>query len=231
VTSDKCYQSTQDIWGRRESDPLGGYDPYSASKAAAEIVTAAYSHSFFQGTGSSKSNIKVATARAGNVIGGGDWAVDRLIPDIARSLMAGEAAKIRNPKSVRPWQHVLEPVAGYILLAEQLERDKDNNEWSSAWNFGPDPYDLWPVERVANAFCASWGEGSSWQNISELNAPFETSFLHLNTDKTCLKLGWRPRWTTAMAIEKTAKWYRQSVAPGFEANSSCLRDINKYLEI
>ncbi|MDR1049712.1 MAG: CDP-glucose 4,6-dehydratase [Deltaproteobacteria bacterium] len=228
VTTDKVYENFEEIWGRRETDPLGGHDPYSASKAAAELVTVAYRSSFFQ-PASGRPAVRVATARAGNVIGGGDWARDRLVPDMSRALLSGREAEIRNPKSVRPWQHVLEPLAGYMMLAEFLRGDADNPLWRSAWNFGPDPLDLWPVERVADVFCRGWGEGAGWRNLAEPDAPFETSFLHLNTDKTSLRMGWRPRWTTGEAVEKSALWYRRSVEPGFEARSACLGDVADYM--
>jgi CDP-glucose 4,6-dehydratase len=226
VTTDKCYENLEEIWGRRETDTLGGHDPYSASKAAAEIVVSAYRRSFFQSpTGSC---ISIATARAGNVIGGGDWAPERLIPDLARSLIKGQPAKIRNPKAVRPWQHVLEPLAGYLLLAERLWKEPTEPKWRSAWNFGPNPMDLWSVGRLADEFCSAWGDGANWEDVSNPNEPFETSFLHLNTDKALHQMCWRPRWSTSQAVKRTVRWYSASVAAFFNARHSCRLELDDY---
>jgi CDP-glucose 4,6-dehydratase len=228
VTTDKVYENPEEIWGRRESDPLGGHDPYSASKAAAELVAAAYRQSFFQ-SAAGESSIRAATVRAGNVIGGGDWAADRLVPDLARAFSAGRQAILRNPKAVRPWQHVLEPLTGYMILAERLWQEPDNALWSSAWNFGPAPDDLWPVSHIADNFALAWGLEMSWLDVSDPLAPFESSFLHLNTDKSILKLGWKPRWKTGDAVTRSALWYKGFAAAGFKAPDACLKDIQDYL--
>lgn len=204
VTTDKCYDNPETVWGRRETDPLGGHDPYSASKAAAELVAAAWRESFFPAA----SGIRIATVRAGNVIGGGDWAADRLIPDLVRACKAGRSALVRNPRSVRPWQHVLDPLAGYLVLAERLLTDAENPQWSSAWNFGPMTGDFWEAGRLADEFCAAWGSGAVWKKAAEANAPFESAFLSLCVDKASRELGWRPRWDTDEAVRKTAAWYR-----------------------
>jgi CDP-glucose 4,6-dehydratase len=204
VTTDKCYENFEEVWGRRETDPLGGHDPYSASKAAAELAAASWRRAFF----SPESGVRLATARAGNVIGGGDWAAERLVPDLARACRAGRSAPVRNPGSVRPWQHVLESLSGYLLLAERLLTEPENPEWPSTWNFGPKPGEFWTVRRLAESFCAAWGAGASWSDVSDPAAPFESAFLSLCIDKASRRLGWRPRWNTAEAVARTAVWYR-----------------------
>jgi CDP-glucose 4,6-dehydratase len=230
ITTDKCYENFESLWGRREIDPLGGRDPYSASKSAAEIAASAYRSSFFQaGTLAANPSVRLATARAGNVIGGGDWATDRLVPDLARALLGNQKAIIRNPKAIRPWQHVLEPLLGYIILAERLWNEPDKDIWRSAWNFGPDHLDLWPVSSVADAFCAVWGDLAQWQNISDPTAPYESSFLSLSIEKAVQVMGWKPRWPTIEAVKKTASWYRNSGKPDFNAAEACALDIQSYL--
>jgi CDP-glucose 4,6-dehydratase len=228
ITSDKCYENPEEVWGRRESDHLGGHDPYSASKAAAEIVVASYRKSFFRYS-EGWPKISAATARAGNVIGGGDWAEDRLVPDLARAFLGGREAIVRNPRAVRPWQHVLEPLAGYLLLAQRLWEEPGNPLWPSPWNFGPASSDVWPVSRLADCFAASWGGEASWKEVSEHDSPFESSFLHLNTDKALQKLGWRPRFKIDEAVRLTARWYRESAKDRFDARQACLKDISQYL--
>jgi CDP-glucose 4,6-dehydratase len=227
VTTDKCYENAEEIWGRRETDPLGGHDPYSASKAAAELTVASWRQAFF----SQRSGVRVATARAGNVIGGGDFAADRLVPDLARACRAGQVALVRNPRSVRPWQHVLECLSGYLLLAERLLTDPDNPEWPSAWNFGPEPGDLRPVSSLAESFCASWGPEAGWHHASEPNAPLESDFLSLCIDKASLRLGWRPRWNVDEAVARTAAWYRAWAEDPSPINLSQLTNsqINEYM--
>jgi CDP-glucose 4,6-dehydratase len=171
----------------------------------------------------------LATARAGNVIGGGDWAVDRLIPDLARALSHGQEAIIRNPRAIRPWQHVIEPLLGYIILAERLWNEPDNATWRSAWNFGPDSLDLWPVSAVAETFCEAWGDGARWLNVSDPKAPYESTFLSLCVDKAAQTLGWKPRWRTIEAIKKTAFWYKNNTKSNFNAAETCSLDINSFL--
>jgi CDP-glucose 4,6-dehydratase len=231
VTTDKCYENFEAVWGRRETDPLGGSDPYSASKAAAEVVVASYRQSYFPAAGLKEHRIRVATARGGNVIGGGDWAADRLMPDLARAALSGRAAVVRNPSSVRPWQHVLDCVSGYIVLAERLLAEPDNPEWCSAWNFGAEPGDFWTVARLADAFCSAWGRQASWREESGFAAPPETGILSLCIDKAVRRLGWRPRWNTAQAVAATAAWYNASARPEFEAGAACIRDICDYMEM
>jgi CDP-glucose 4,6-dehydratase len=227
VTTDKCYENFEEVWGRRETDPLGGRDLYSASKAGAELAAAAWRQSFFPAEDLKEHGVRVATARGGNVIGGGDWAVDRLVPDLARAALAGRKALVRNPDSVRPWQHVLDCLAGYLLLAERLLIEPLAPQWCSAWNFGPEAGDVWPVGRLADAFCAAWGSGADWRDASEPGAPPETGFLSLCIDKARRDLGWRPRWATAEAVTRTAAWYKYQGA-GKPSSSLCLEQIREY---
>jgi len=206
VTSDKCYENCEQVWGYREIDPLGGHDPYSASKGAAEIVTAAYRRSFFPPERLADHGIRVASARAGNVIGGGDWAEHRIVPDIVRSLMAGDPLRLRNPNAVRPWQHVLEPLSGYLTLAARM-LESDDPIWCGAWNFGPLPGEEVSVRELVDRFLAVWGEGS-WQDAGNPSEPHEAGVLRLAIDKALAQLGWRPRWSLAECVERTAAWYR-----------------------
>jgi CDP-glucose 4,6-dehydratase len=199
VTTDKCYENEGHAI-HAETDPLGGHDLYSASKAAAEIVTAAYRRSFF-GSGS---NIRVATARAGNVIGGGDWTADRIVPDCIAALERGEPIRVRNPRFIRPWQHVLDPLRGYLALAAAMLEGRD--DVCDAWNFGPRPEDTRTVEELVQALLAEWGEGT-W--IAERrDQPHESPVLRLAIDKAEQRLGWTPRWPFAEAVKKTVEWYR-----------------------
>jgi CDP-glucose 4,6-dehydratase len=199
VTSDKCYENREWVWGYRENEAMGGYDPYSSSKGCAELVTAAYRRSFDAG-----GSAAIASARAGNVIGGGDWAKDRLVPDIMRALAAGEPVALRNPQAIRPWQHVLEPLHGYILLAERLWHDK--RCYAEGWNFGPEDSDSRPVSWIADALVQSWG-GGSWM-LSPGEHPHEARSLKLDISKAKSKLGWAPRWDLATALERIVEWYR-----------------------
>ena len=199
ITTDKCYENMEWDWPYRENDKLGGYDPYSASKACAEIITSAYRSSFL-----CESNIQVATVRAGNVIGGGDWAMDRLIPDFFRATDADEVLNIRFPNAVRPWQHVLEPLSGYLILAEKLFMEGE--PFAESWNFGPNEEDTktvgWIVERLSSQI-----EGSKW-TFDNTTQPHEAGLLKLDSSKAKNKLGWRPRWNLDNALNKTADWYR-----------------------
>lgn len=201
VTSDKCYENHGSVYGYRETDPLGGHDVYSMSKAAAELVTASYRRSFF-GPGT---RVRVATVRAGNVIGGGDYAADRIVPDCIDALMRGEKIRVRNPMSIRPWQHVLEPLGGYLMLAARLIED-DGDEFCSPWNFGPRAEDARPVRDLVDAIIGSWGEGSWFHDGSE--SVHEARSLRLSADKALATLGWRPRWHFEQAVSMTVDWYR-----------------------
>ena len=217
VTTDKCYENRDWPWGYRENEPLGGHDPYSSSKACAELVTEAYRRSFLQVNG-----VAVATARAGNVIGGGDWAADRLVPDYFRATDAGRALNVRNPDAVRPWQHVLEPLAGYLRLAEYLV---DDGELAGAWNFGPGDADAQPVRWVLDRLCAHAG-GAGWQPADGPH-PHEAHQLRLDSSKAAALLGWRPRWTLEHAVERTAAWH-QSWRSGRGARALCEAQVADY---
>lgn len=205
VTSDKCYQERDDARPHGEDDPMGGHDPYAASKGAAELVTAAWRRSFFPPERHAEHGVAVATARAGNVIGGGDWARDRIVPDIVRALLAGRSVKVRNPAAVRPWQHVLDALSGYLRLAERLS-GPDGAGYAAAWNFGPGDADPVSVRELTERILARWGTGS-WEPAGDASAPRETAFLALDAGKAARRLDWRPRLDAAEAIEATVAWY------------------------
>ncbi len=201
VTSDKCYENRNWVWGYRESDRLGGFDPYSSSKACAELVSDAFRRSFFEDVAHP---VGLATARAGNVIGGGDWARDRLVPDVARAAVAGERAVIRSPAAIRPWQHVLEPLAGYLGLAGRL--CSDPRAYSGSWNFGPPPDAIQTVESVVKKLSTHWNGKLEW-SIDDRANPHEAARLLLDSSKAASALDWRSRLTFDEAIELTAEWY------------------------
>ena len=222
ITTDKCYENRELRSGYKETAPLGGYDPYSSSKACAELVTAAYRRSFLGAPGRT---IGIATARAGNVIGGGDWAADRLIPDFLWAHERGQALRIRAPKAVRPWQHVLEPLAGYLRLAECL--CTDGGAYAEAWNFGPADTDArtvrWIVERLAAAT-----PGAAWKCEQQPQPqPHETHFLKLNSHKARTRLGWQPRWRLETALDKTLAWYA-ACRQGADMHAVSLAQIAEY---
>ncbi len=233
VTSDKCYDNREHVFGYRETDALGGLDPYSASKGAAEIVVASYRQSFFPSERVRAHGVKLASVRAGNVIGGGDWAQDRIVADIARSLSSGRPVPVRNPLSLRPWQHVLEPLGGYLLLAARMQAAPDDARLTDAWNFGPSSVEVVTVGALADLFIAAWGSGN-WQEVSLDGQPHEARLLRLSIDKAVTMLGWRPRWSVGEAVRRTALWYRgfyqQSPAtrtPG-SMRDGCLAEISDY---
>ena len=199
VTTDKCYENKGWPWPYRENDRLGGHDPYSASKACAEIVASAYRNSFL-----ADAKIHLASARAGNVIGGGDWATDRLIPDFFRSLDVGKTLTIRSPNAIRPWQHVLEPLSGYLLLAEKLY--SEGSAFAEAWNFGPNAGEAKSVRWIVDQLCTRT-PGAKWQ-IENVQQPYEAESLKLDSSKAKVKLGWAPRWNLETAINKTTTWYQ-----------------------
>jgi CDP-glucose 4,6-dehydratase len=217
VTSDKCYENRETDAAYRESDAMGGRDPYSSSKGCAELVTAAYRGSFYK-------NVGLASARAGNVIGGGDWAAERLLPDLVRAVLRGEPALIRNPGAVRPWQHVLEPLAGYLLLAERLW--SDSGSFAGGWNFGPPLEDAVPVKELADAFTRTWGSAARWQP-DRATHPHEARYLKLDASKARKQLGWKPRLRLQDAIAWTADWYKKQAA-GNPARALCLSQIEQY---
>ena len=203
VTTDKCYENREDLRAYRETDRLGGTDPYSNSKACAELVTAAFRKSFFMTPGRARTGI--ASARAGNVIGGGDWAADRLIPDVMRAAFAGKEILIRNLQSVRPWQHVLDPLCGYLALAEKLYHDPEH--FSESWNFGPDESETSSVLNVLGRLKELWGPGISWR-LDDRVHPHEARLLNLDSSKAKTRLGWEPRWNLNSALKATVQWYK-----------------------
>ncbi len=205
VTTDKCYENKEWVWPYRETDALGGHDPYSSSKACAEIVSAAYRSSFFPADRLHEHHVALATARAGNVIGGGDWSEDRLIPDLIRGFQTKQPALIRRPNAIRPWQHVLEPLHGYIILAEQLLAEQA--QFASSFNFGPRDEDAWTVGRVATAVAKMWGEGASWER-DPVSGVHEAHYLRLDASKAHAELEWRPRLGIDEALKWTMHWYR-----------------------
>jgi CDP-glucose 4,6-dehydratase len=204
ITTDKCYENREWCWGYRENEPLGGYDPYSSSKACSELVTSAYRASFFNNQNYADHGCAVASVRAGNVIGGGDWAADRLIPDCMRSLLTKKPIVIRNPNSIRPWQHVLEPLAGYLLLAENLF--KNGADFAEAWNFGPNDDDAMPVEWIVKKLCKEWG-GKYKIIIDKSPKLHEANYLKLDCSKAKARLGWRPKWKIEYALKKIVEWF------------------------
>jgi CDP-glucose 4,6-dehydratase len=209
VTSDKCYENREAEHAYVESEAMGGHDVYSASKGAAELVVASYRRSFFPPERLAQHGVALASARAGNVIGGGDWAQDRLVPDLVRALVAAERAAIRNPLAIRPWQHVLEPLGAYLLLGARLLGTATGSgaPFCCAWNFGPAESETRTVADVADAVVSAWGEGG-WDAVAEAEAPHEASLLCLSIDKACAQLGWRPQWAFEEACARTVTWYR-----------------------
>ncbi|HXJ85499.1 MAG TPA: CDP-glucose 4,6-dehydratase [Candidatus Binatia bacterium] len=204
ITTDKVYHNREWVWPYRETDPLGGYDPYASSKACSEIVSAAYQSSFFPVERLHEHHVAMATARAGNVIGGGDWSEDRLIPDLLRGFCSGKPVLIRKPDAIRPWQHVLDPLHGYLMLSERLLAAQGH--CGSAYNFGPSHEDTWPVERIADKFVAVWGAGASWKRDPNPGA-HEANYLRLDASKARFELGWQSRLNIAAALEWTIAWY------------------------
>lgn len=206
ITTDKCYENHEWVWGYRENDPMGGYDPYSNSKGCAELVSAAYRSSFFNSGDYQKHRVALATVRAGNVIGGGDWARDRLIPDIVAAFEQGKPVHIRNPHSIRPWQHVLEPLRGYLMLAEKLV--EDGPAYAEAWNFGPNDEDAKPVGWIVEQMAAHWGDGAHWE-VDAGEHPHEAGFLKLDISKARSRLQWSPILRLEEALSLIVDWAQQ----------------------
>ena len=200
VTTDKCYQNNEWVWGYRENEPMGGHDPYSSSKGCAELVSSAYRRSFLY-----EKNIALATARAGNVIGGGDWAKDRIVPDAIRSFIDGKSLMVRNPMAIRPWQHVLDPLRGYLMLCEQLFNQP--RVFSQSWNFGPNDEDAKPVSIIANTIARQWGAGAQWLQ-DEGAHPHEARYLKLDCSKAKSELRWQPLWSLESSLDATVRWYK-----------------------
>jgi CDP-glucose 4,6-dehydratase len=222
ITSDKCYKNKEWIWGYRENDELGGKDPYSASKAAAELIISAYKDSFFD----NRQQFGIASVRAGNVIGGGDWSADRIVPDCIRALEKNEPIRLRNPDATRPWQHVMEPLSGYMLAAQHLYHHPQKT--GGSYNFGPDNRQMHTVRDVATELISVWGSGEIQITKKPDDLP-EAGLLHLNCDKAHQILGWYPRWNFKKTVEQTAKWYK-SVRDGIQAESITKQQIVEYME-
>jgi CDP-glucose 4,6-dehydratase len=225
ITTDKCYENKEWLWGYRETDPLGGYDPYSSSKACAEIVSAAYRQSYFPVGELGAHGCGIATARAGNVIGGGDWSLDRLVPDLVRGFLAGEPVRIRRPQAIRPWQHVLEPVFGYLLLAEKL-LSEDKARYATAFNFGPSDDDAQTVGWIVERMTQFWGGGASWV-LDEAPSVHEAGYLKLDASRARAELAWQPRLRLNTALEWLVDWYKAWQA-GAEMHRFTLEQIAAY---
>ncbi|MEA4888116.1 MAG: CDP-glucose 4,6-dehydratase [Clostridiaceae bacterium] len=224
ITTDKCYENKEWVWSYREDEPMGGYDPYSSSKGCAELVVSAYRRSFFNPADYQKHGVAIATARAGNVIGGGDWAQDRLVPDIIRSLEQGQAVEIRNPHATRPWQFVLEPLSGYLILAQKLYLN--GPEYSGGWNFGPRDEDAREVLTIVRELCRLWGGKASYF-LSQGDHPHEASYLKLDISKAAIKLGWKPAWHLDETLAAIVAWQRGYNA-GADMQEICLNQICQY---
>lgn len=220
VTTDKVYDNKEWVWGYREDEPMGGYDPYSSSKGCAELVTSAYRRSFF----SSPDTPALASARAGNVIGGGDWSGDRLIPDAIKAFEKGEAVVIRNPLATRPWQHVLEPLSGYLILAESLFTK--GKKYAEAWNFGPEDKDCKSVQWILDEMVAIWEGDASWK-LDENPQPHEARFLKLDCSKAKTGLNWYPKWEIEEVLKKILDWHDR-FRKGSDMQVHCLNEINTY---
>ena len=220
VTTDKCYENKEWAWGYRENEPMGGHDPYSSSKGCAELITSAYRNSFFNSVNSAA----IASARAGNVIGGGDWSEDRLIPDILKSFEKKSPVVIRNPMATRPWQHVLEPLSGYLVLAEHLFNE--GKSFAEAWNFGPKDEDCKPVSWILDKMVANWNDHASWE-LDKNNNPHEAGYLKLDCSKAAAKLNWKPKWDLDFTLGKIINWH-QSFLNGSNIHDECLNEIVEY---
>jgi CDP-glucose 4,6-dehydratase len=225
VTTDKCYENKEWAWGYRETDSLGGYDPYSSSKACAEIVSAAFRTSYFPVERMAEHGVAIATGRAGNVIGGGDWSDDRLIPDLVKGFLEGSPVKIRRPAAIRPWQHVLEPLAGYIALAERL-LGEDAARYATAYNFGPAEDDVRPVAWIAERMAQTWGDGSRWV-LDEDESVHEAGYLKLDASRARGELQWRPKLHLGEALDWLVRWYRAQ-ARGEDMQAYSLGQIAAY---
>ncbi len=219
VTTDKCYENHEWVWGYRENEPMGGHDPYSSSKGCSELVTSAYRRSFFERAG-----IALASVRAGNVIGGGDWSVDRLIPDVLRAFEADIPVVIRSPNAIRPWQHVLEPLSGYLMLAQALYESGEN--YSCGWNFGPNDEDAKPVQWIIEQMTSRWGGDATWIQDNGKH-PHEVSYLKLDISKAKNQLGWKPVWSLDQALEKVIDWHKAWLSDG-DMRSLCEQQIAAY---
>jgi CDP-glucose 4,6-dehydratase len=225
ITSDKCYENQEWCWGYRENDPMGGYDPYSSSKGCAELVTSAYRNSFFNNPSDNRKSVpSISSARAGNVIGGGDWATDRLVPDMIKSFMADDPVIIRNPTAIRPWQYVLEPLRGYLMLAQRLW--DEGHRFASAWNFGPDDLSARPVKWIVDRLATMWSDNAKWK-YDNANHPHEAQYLKLDCSKAKSRLGWQPLIDLPQTLELIVQWYREFQKGGDMYAETC-RQIQLY---
>lgn len=233
VTSDKCYENREWLYGYREDEAMGGHDVYSMSKGAAELVAASWRRSFFHPSRMASHGVAIATARAGNVVGGGDWAKDRLVPDCIAALAAGKPIAVRNPTGVRPWQHVLEPLSGYLLLGARLSggTSEERARHCEPWNFGPHLDDARTVREVVEAVIGAWGNGA-WEDRRDPAAPHEAGFLRLSIEKAQARLGWLPRWRFEETFERTVGWYQafHAGASEVELRALTVRQIHEYME-
>ncbi len=229
VTSDKCYENREWMWGYREHDAMGGYDPYSSSKGCAELVTSAYRRSFFNPQDYAAHKVAVASARAGNVIGGGDWAADRLVPDAMRAFLGNAALEVRNPRSIRPWQHVLEPLNGYLQLCQQLLGDQAAT-FAEGWNFGPHSESERPAQDLLAITQKLWGEGAIWTDVGNASQPHEAHFLRLDCTKARVALHWQPLYRLEQALALTVEWYKAYQAKA-DLRTLTLRQIHDLMAI
>jgi CDP-glucose 4,6-dehydratase len=220
VTTDKCYENREWVWGYREDEPMGGHDPYSSSKGCAELVTAAYRKSYFNGAGAPA----LASARAGNVIGGGDWSKDRLVPDILKAFENNVPVVVRNPKATRPWQHVLEPLSGYLVLAQRLF--EDGQAFAEGWNFGPKDEDCQSVGWILEQMVEQWGGSASWE-LDKNNNPHEAGYLKLDCSKAAMRLGWYPKTRLEQTLNGIIEWHKAFLV-GANMRDICLREIENY---
>jgi CDP-glucose 4,6-dehydratase len=225
ITTDKCYENREWAWGYRENEPMGGFDPYSNSKGCAELVNAAFRSSFFNANAYAQHGVAVATARAGNVIGGGDWAADRLIPDILAAFEQGQPAVIRHPNAIRPWQHVLEPLCGYLTLAERLYTQ--GPEFAEGWNFGPNDEDAKPVGWIVQQMTDLMGPGAQWQTDTFQNHPHEAHYLKLDISKARSRLNWQPALRLQDALQLVTEWSKQR-SSGADMRAFTLAQIHNY---
>lgn len=227
VSSDKCYENREWPWGYRENEAMGGYDPYSSSKGCTELVVSAYRNSYFNAADFARHGLALASGRAGNVIGGGDWATDRLVPDLLRAFESGKPAQIRNPHAIRPWQHVLEPVSGYLVLAQQLV--SGGMDYAEGWNFGPSDNDAKPVSWIAERMAQIWGNGAGYRVDDATKHPHEAHYLKLDCSKARSRLGWQPRWDLARALDEVVSWHRAYLG-GADMREVCLEQISRFCE-
>ncbi|MBW3697573.1 CDP-glucose 4,6-dehydratase [Vibrio sp. T187] len=225
ITSDKCYENREWVWGYREEEPMGGYDPYSNSKGCAELVASSYRQSFFNPEKYDEHGCALASVRAGNVIGGGDWAEDRLIPDILQAFSENRKVEIRSPYAIRPWQHVLEPLSGYITIAEKLY--SEGSEFSEGWNFGPREDDAQPVEVIVNHLSHMWGDDAQWFLSQEVH-PHEAHYLKLDCSKAKMRLNWQPVWNLEKTLEKIVSW-QKAWLNGEDIKSYTINEIKEYM--